>query len=315
MSLQLLKSASSLHGLAGILSYKPKGLSFVLYVRPQLTRYTTFEIAKRSGGKRTIQAPEPELRQLQKKVSDLLQNCIEEIKQKKGWHDQLSHGFKRGRSIISNATVHRRKRYVFNIDLQDFFPSINFGRVYGFFLKDRNFELHPKVATILTQIACYQGGLPQGSPCSPVISNLVAHILDIRLCRIAQKTGCTYSRYADDITFSTNKRAFPKEVAECIGNSHEWRVGKQLEQAITSAGFSINPSKTRMQYCDSRQNVTGLVVNTKVNIRSEYRRTVRAMAHHLFQLHTDLTRRSRCSRAHEDRRDTSSASWNVWAYP
>jgi hypothetical protein len=138
-------------------------------------------------------------------LSDLLQNCIEEINQRQKWKDQLAHGFKRKRSIMSNALKHQKRRYVFNIDLQDFFPTINFGRVRGFFIKDVNFMLHPKVATILAQIACYDNGLPQGAPSSPVISNLVGQILDIRLCKLASENGCTYSRYADDITFSTNK--------------------------------------------------------------------------------------------------------------
>jgi RNA-directed DNA polymerase len=146
---------------------------------------------------------------LQRRLSDLLQNCVEEINQAQNRKDQLAHGFKRGRSIITNATKHRKRRYVLNIDLQDFFGTINFGRVRGFFLKDRNFALHPDAATVLAQIACHQNSLPQGSPCSPVISNLIGHVLDIHLGKLAFHNGCTYSRYADDITFSTNKGPFP----------------------------------------------------------------------------------------------------------
>jgi hypothetical protein len=219
---------------------------------------------------------------LQRRLSDLLQNCMEEINQGRKWKDQLAHGFKRKHSIISNALKHRKRRHVFNIDLQDFFPSINFGRVRGFFIKDANFMLHPKVATILAQIACHDNGLPQGAPSSPVISNLVGHVLDIRLCKLASAAGCTYSRYADDITFSTNKNDFPPSIAKPTV-AHKWEVGDKLQDAVTRAGFAINPKKTRMQYRGSRQAVTGLVVNRKVNIRTEYRRTVRAMAHSLFK--------------------------------
>jgi hypothetical protein len=108
--------------------------------------------------------------------------------------------------------------------------------------------------------------------------------LDIRLCKLASANGCTYSRYADDITFSTNKPGFPPSIAKRVaGEAHKWEVGDKLEQAVVSAGFAINPVKTRMQYQSSRQAVTGLVVNRKVNIRTEYRRTVRAMAHRLFK--------------------------------
>jgi hypothetical protein len=108
--------------------------------------------------------------------------------------------------------------------------------------------------------------------------------LDIRLCKLASANSCTYSRYADDITFSTNKPDFPASIARRLaGNAHKWEVGDKLEQAVVSAGFVINPAKTRMQYRSSRQAVTGLVVNRKVNIRTEYRRIVRAMAHRLFK--------------------------------
>jgi len=142
--------------------------------------------------------------------------------------------------------------------------------------------LDPKVATIFAQIACFKNGLPQGSPCSPVIANLVGNILDIHLVRLAAKEGCTYTRYADDLTFSTNKPSFPKKIAVKDDDSHVWLPGPELLRLVRHSGFSINPKKTRMQYRDSRQEVTGLVVNEKINVRREYRRRVRAMAHRLF---------------------------------
>jgi retron-type reverse transcriptase len=282
--LTLLKAASTLHDVAALLQFKASALAYILYKKPAVAKYVSFDVPKRGGGVRKINAPSPELLLLQRHLSDLLQNCVEEINQVRNRKDELAHGFKRHRSIITNATKHQRRRYVFNIDLQDFFPSINFGRVRGFFIKDANFMLHTKVATILAQIACYHHGLPQGAPCSPVISNLVGHVLDIRLCKLASASGCTYSRYADDITFSTNKPNFPSSLARrAADKAHKWEVGDKLEQAVISAGFAINPVKTRMQYRSSRQSVTGLVVNRKVNTRAEYRRTVRAMAHRLFK--------------------------------
>src|ERR1700693_2426239 len=175
---------------------------------------------------------------LQRHLSDLLQDCIEEINQIKNRKDQLAHGFKRGRSIITNATKHRKRRYVLNIDLQDFFGTINFGRVRGFFLKERNFALHAHVATVLDEIACHQNSLPQGSPCSSVISNLIGHVLDIRLGKLAFDSGCTYSRYANDITLSTNKPEFPPSIAKPdSGERHKWEVGDKLQEIVTRAGF------------------------------------------------------------------------------
>jgi retron-type reverse transcriptase len=282
--LQALRAASSLQQVATLLGFKPKALAYVLYKKPTATKYQSFAIAKRGGGLRLINSPCPELKLLQRNLSTLLQNCVEEINATKKFEDYLAHAFKRKRSIVSNAEKHLRRKHVFNIDLQDFFGTINFGRVRGFFIKDANFMLDANVATILAQIACHENALPQGSPCSPVISNLIGHVLDIHLCRLATKHGCTYTRYADDITFSTNKVEFPDQIAaRDVGQSHIWQPGQHLQSTIARAGFSINLRKTRMQYRTSRQAVTGLVVNKKANVRSDYRRSVRAMAHHLFK--------------------------------
>jgi len=282
-SLQSLQSAVSLRGVANLLGFKARALAYILYKKSPQAKYRSFEILKRRGGSRKIDAPSADLMLLQRRLSDLLQDCVAEINKAHNRKDDLAHGFKRDRSIITNATKHRRRRYVLNIDLKDFFGTINFGRVRGFFLKDRNFALHKDAATVLAQIACHENSLPQGSPCSPVISNLIGNVLDIHLGKLAFDTGCIYSRYADDITFSTNKPQFPPSLARPVeGENHRWEVGEVLQEIVTRAGFGINAEKTRMQYRNSRQDVTGLVVNSKVNIRSEYRRTVRAMAHRLF---------------------------------
>lgn len=287
--LTALRAASTLHQVAALLGFKPSALSYLLYVWPEATKYKTFDIPKRAGGTRQIAAPVDELKLLQRRLADLLQNCCDEINKANKRSDEdehpdrIAHGFKRRRSIVTNARRHRNKRFVFNLDLEDFFGTINFGRVRGFFLKDKNFLLQPKAATILAQIACYKKALPQGSPCSPVISNLIGHILDIHLAGLAARTGCTYTRYADDLSFSTNKQAFPEIIAKsAIGTDHIWLPGKELSRLVTKSGFVINAKKTRMQYRDSRQEVTGLVVNSKVNVRHEYRHTVRAMVHRLF---------------------------------
>lgn len=280
-----LKEASSLNDVAHLLGYKPKAVSYILYVLPADRKYISFEIPKRSGGQRTIKAPAERLKVLQRKLADLLQDCLDEINAARNLKDRAAHGFKRNRSIITNARQHRNRRWVCNIDLEDFFPSINFGRVRGFFIKNRDFELHEDVATVLAQIACHDNSLPQGSPCSPVISNLVAHLLDMRLVKLARSTGCSYSRYADDITFSTNKKQFPAEIARPAGDhgadSHLWLPGDILRDMIERTGFRINHHKTHLMYRTSRQKVTGLVVNKKISTRWEYRHNVRAMVNTL----------------------------------
>ena len=280
--LDKLKSANSIGDLAVILGYKAKALAFIIYGIQDHSKYSIFEIQKAHGGTRTIKAPVPKLKKLQKRLSELLQDCIVEINDEKHIKSTLSHGFRREYSIVTNAALHVNRKYVFNIDISDFFGTINFGRVRGYFIKNNNFKLDPTVATIIAQIACHEGSLPQGSPCSPVISNLIGHILDIRLASLAKRYGCTYSRYADDITFSTNKKEFPSKIAKEKPNDElNWAVGRSLHGIIDRSGFSVNASKTRMQLRESRQDVTGLVVNKKVNTRWEYRHQVRAMVYNL----------------------------------
>jgi hypothetical protein len=290
LTLRRLQNADGINDVAKLLGFKPRALSHILYVQPVSSKYHSFTIPKRSGGTRDISAPKKGLKLLQRRLADLLQACIVELNQIREENDepilryQLSHGFTKDRSILTNARPHRNRRYVFNIDLEDFFGSIHFGRVQGFFLKDKSFLLKPKTALVLAQIACFEQKLPQGSPCSPIISNLIAHILDIHLVRLASRWGSIYTRYADDISFSTNKTEFPARIAtRSCSVSHEWTAGSDLVRIIRHSGFKINQNKTRMQYHNSRQEVTGLVVNSRINVPSDYRRRIRAMAHSLFR--------------------------------
>ena len=303
--LSLLKSAKTKPDLARILGVKPSTLTHCLYIVKPENQYVQFEIPKRNGAKRVIRAPSGMLKNLQSSLSDLLLDCLDEIiflkfpdseitsqKAKNSLflkvkcsssetkQPSLSHGFERKRSIITNAMMHLGKKHVFNIDLENFFGSFNFGRVRGFFIKNGNFLLEPEIATVIAKIACYNNELPQGSPCSPVISNLITHALDIKLAAVAAKHSCTYTRYADDITFSTRKGSLPSSVAK--SDNHTFVAGKVIRREIVRSGFSINESKTRDQYKDSRQEVTGLVVNKKPNTKKEYWRLVRAQCNHLF---------------------------------
>lgn len=103
------------------------------------------------------------------------------------------------------------------------------------------------------------------------------------MSRLAARSGCIYTRYADDLTFSTNKRCFPESIAKQDEDANNiWMPGSELLELVNRCGFSINPRKTRMQYKRSRQEVTGLVVNKKVNVKHEYRHNVRAMVHRLI---------------------------------
>ena len=269
--------------LALLLGIDASFLTNVLYRLKPANLYTSFTIPKKSGGMRTIYAPSVQLKSIQRALSGFLQDCVQEINNSRGWNfkSTLAHGFVRERSILTNAAMHLNKKNVLNIDLKDYFDEFNFGRVRGFFISNKNFKLDPAVATVIAQIACHEDKLPQGSPCSPVITNLITHSLDIRLASLAKKNSCTYTRYADDITISTREANFPSEIMSEIAGGYV--SGVKLESEIRRAGFKINSLKTRIQYSDSRQDVTGLVVNKKPSAKCEYWRTVRSQCHALFR--------------------------------
>ncbi len=225
-TVERLQKATSLREFALLLGIKPKHLSYLLYIFPG-QKYSTFQIPKKNGGSRIIDAPIKRLKLVQRMLTDLLTACVLEIEEQ---HQRkpISHGFHKGRSIVTNASPHTGRRFVLNLDIENFFPSINFGRVRGFFIKNNDFKLNPAVATIIAQIACNKQSLPQGSPSSPIISNLVAHILDVRLVRLAKEHKCTYTRYADDLTFSTNQTNFPKELASFSKATSTWTSRQTL---------------------------------------------------------------------------------------
>lgn len=303
----LLKNCKNPHDLAYLLGYTPKILSHILFSKPIHLSYTTFDIAKKNGGTRTILAPNKDLKKLQSRLSDLLNNCyniIEKLRLENTSYTAciLSHGFRSKfelnlpisctnrttlkkvdlkLGIYSNAYKHKNKKFVLNIDLKDFFQSITFNRIVGYFCKNEYFLLDKSVAILIAQIATYrettanEGFLPQGSPCSPVISNLIAGILDNRLNHLSKRYKCTYTRYADDITFSTNMSIFPTQLHDITNN----KVGKKLNKIIKDSWFELNQTKTRLTHSLNRQEVTGLVVNKKVNISKKYYRYTRSMIH------------------------------------
>lgn len=236
--------------------------------------YHEFEIPKKDGSARKICAPADELREVQKKIAAVLYEDDAEYRKKYNIQQNLSHAFTKNRSIITNARIHRNKRYVLNMDLEDFFDQFHFGRVKGFFIKNRAFAMGEEPATMLANLCCYHGKLPQGAPTSPILSNLITGGMDRHLLQLAKKYRMDYTRYADDLTFSTNRKAFGDELSEFL---------EEAEQIIRKDGFSINKEKTRLQARDYRQEVTGLVVNHKVNVPREYYKKTRSMAHHLYK--------------------------------
>lgn len=144
------------------------------------------------------------------------------------------------------------------------------------------FNMAAPAASVMAQICTIDNSLPQGASTSPIISNFIASGLDKKLVNLAKKHKLTYTRYADDITFSTSQTKFPKEIAyydgvnPVTGNVF---VGNELESAITSSGFKINSKKTRLQIKPIRQSVTGITVNEFQNVSRKYIRNIRAFIH------------------------------------
>ncbi|MCD1655511.1 reverse transcriptase family protein [Treponema zuelzerae] len=281
--MEKLIDAQNRSDLAISLGYKPQTLTYILFQIPADQKYESWTIPKKNGGFREIKSPNEKLKLLQRRVGDQLYAIFNDnvLVSQQELQRQLIHGYIKHRSCITNARRHVRKRYILNVDLKDFFPTINFGRVRGFFISSKIFKLDKSVATVLAQIICDNNELPQGSPSSPIMSNLIASVLDARLVQLAKKSRCTYTRYVDDITFSTNMKCFPKELAKKNENGI-WQIGKVLRKEIERAGFLYNPEKISVQYRRSRQVVTGLVVNKSVNVPKEYYKNLRAACKALF---------------------------------
>lgn len=261
---------TSREDIARLLEVDESRLIYHLYIVPLSSRYSTFTIIKRNGKPRAITAPATALKILQQKLNQVLQVVYESKKP--------AHGFLRERSILTNAQPHIRKRNILNIDLEDFFPSINFGRVRGMFMASP-YRLNAEVATLLAQICCYNNQLPQGAPTSPIVSNMICAKLDSELQYLAKKYGCLYTRYADDITFSTYIRHFPPTLASISNSTGRTEIGGELLQVVNNNGFKINTEKSRLQAKNRRQEVTGITVNEKPNVTRRYVRQIRAMLH------------------------------------
>lgn len=199
---------ASRNELADFLGVSRKILTHILYIRKTENLYVSFDIPKRSGGTRTIHAPQNELKSVQQKLAKSLIDYYDFIKKDNNIKSNISHAFEKKKGIITNAEIHRNKRIVLNLDLKDFFDSFHFGRVYGYFHKNKYFALNEEVSIVIAQLVCYNRKLPQGAPTSPIITNLICQILDYNILKLAKKYKLDYTRYADDLTFSTNKRTF-----------------------------------------------------------------------------------------------------------
>lgn len=264
---QQFESLRSASDVATLLEITPAQLHYYAW---HPANYKTFYLRKKSGGKRLVMAPANALKIIQQKLNQALHAVYR--------GRSPVHGFARGKSIVTNARMHLGHQYLLNIDLQDFFPSINFGRVMGLF-EARPYALPRNVAVLLARLCCHNQVLPAGAPTSPVVANMICGQMDSQLKRFAIGCGCVYTRYADDITISVRHGRFPPVVAYRDPALRQWVVGKDVLDIISSNGFSVNHTKTRILPRGWRQEVTGIAVAQRLNVRRGLVRQVRAMLH------------------------------------
>jgi RNA-directed DNA polymerase len=243
--------------------------------------YNTFYLKKKSGGLREINSPQDDLSKVQRRLCMFLNSVYLTIAHASVYgfvqEPNLNHPaenafretrafFLNARTIIGNAQKHVNKKLVLNIDLSDFFGSCSASRVRQVFLRAPfNFEM--ELATCLALLTTYRKKLPAGSPSSPILTNFIALGMDKQLAELSKRNKIVYTRYADDLTFSSNAGITAVAI-------------HQIRNIIDSCGFRINYKKFRMQKHTARQVVTGIKVNRFPNVDRKYIRNLRAI---LFQ--------------------------------
>lgn len=212
--------------------------------------YKKAYIPKKNGGSRELDMPSLELKYIQRWILD---NIL------KNMHvSEHAVGFRSNKSIVDNARRHTNKYCLVNVDISDFFPSVKFEQIFRIFVY---YGYTKEVSWVLSKLCSYEGKLPQGSPASPQISNIVCLKLDARLATLALKYESNYSRYADDITFS--------------GNNDIKNIINAVSEIMEDEGFHINQKKTRISYPHQCQEVTGLLVNGNyIRVSKKYKREI-----------------------------------------
>ncbi len=274
------------HELAELLQIDYQTLRYLVYHRDVITfdNYYRFDIPKKSGGTRHIAAPKAQLKAAQKQI-------LEQILQKIEVSD-LSHGFIKSRSVLTSAKSHHTSPdLLINIDLENFFPTITFERVRGLY---QSFGYSGYIASLLAMLCTYceripleiKGEikyiktsdriLPQGSPASPMITNIICRNMDKRIYGLCKKLGVTYTRYADDMSFSY------------IGDTDNFAIGdflSSIHQIIEAEGFHMKKEKTHILRKNNRQYITGIVINNEeIGVPKKWVKILKASIHNAQKL-------------------------------
>lgn len=219
--------------------------------------YKVFKIPKRNGSYRTIYEPDYTLKSIQRNI---LNNVLNER-----ITSSYAKAYKKGLSLVDNATPHINKKVILKLDIKDFFPSIDFLKVYK---KAFPRNMYPEaVASLLTNLTTYNNFLPQGTPTSSYISNLVLRSFDIKVGNFCEDRNISYTRYCDDMTFSGNFDT--KEVITFVKN------------ALLKEGFILNKQKIKIIKPNKAQIVTGIVCNEKLSIPRPYKKAIRQSMYYI----------------------------------
>lgn len=212
--------------------------------------YRSFEIKKRNGKSRNITEPLPSLKEIQNWI---LQNILYRCEV-----SDFVKSYTKNRSIKDNARFHKGQKYLLTIDIKDFFGSIHFGKVFYFF---HQLGYTTDVANLIANLCTFRRSLPQGAPTSPALSNLVTVRLDHRIASFSLKHKIRYTRYSDDLAFS--------------GDFDIGKLSTFVERVLNSDGYYVNKDKTRLMKKHTRQIVTGIVVNEKMQAPRTVRSKIR----------------------------------------
>lgn len=246
-------------------------------IRDRVNHYVPFTIPKRNGTRRLILSPKPRLKIIQRK---LLRQLVDRLPV-----HEASHGFRQGRSIATSAVLHVGRNIVVSMDLKDFFASVTFFRIRGLLLvSGYGFPVATTLAVLMTEAerrtipigenrfvheAVSERYCVPGAPTSPGLCNTICCRMDRRLHGLASSLGWTYTRYADDMTFSGQDESGCRILLRAVS------------QICEEEGFRIHPDKTRVSRRNQCQKVTGVVVNDVAGLSRQKRRRLRAMAHRL----------------------------------
>jgi RNA-directed DNA polymerase len=252
--------------LAALLGISTAKLTYYAYYLADDAKYKAFKIKKRAGGERLIEAPNKGLKEIQKNISVFLAQSYKPR--------ACVFAYIQDRGIVEHAATHIGQRWLLRLDLKDFFHSISLARVSGV-LRRAPYNFAESPANTTARLCTLGRRLPQGSPASPIISNILCRGLDYKLKELAASNKCYYTRYADDIFISNNGSSFPASIA-IRSEDGSAELSDTIKKIITDAGFNINLDKTILRKRSERQLVTGVVVNRISNVPKDFIKSIRA---------------------------------------